>query len=231
MYVEYHIGGCGSQQPSTMSNASTQSSQTADRDADYLVLYRVTPIDGSESPQLASEVIDNRDDLSSFDYDSDANGARTALNSDSGYMMRFAHADRYRQLSAHDILTIPHLTSYPVPQTALSSLPATIRAELENRGIIRIKTVYQNGRFYGTTLGWETPDGFNPATWFRSAIRHDVSPIAALDYFMVELAGQTPNTDGHTIETWADERGVTPDTIKRSIQDVESTLDATQTPS
>lgn len=192
---------------------------------DYIIIYKATQLNGKEHPNLASELIDDREAKHNYDYDPNENGARTSLTSESGYMMRFAKDDSYKPLNAFDILTLPQSTSYPAPQSALESLPATLRAELEQKGILQIRCMYHEGKMYGAKLGWEETESVEPPEWFAKLIGEGVSPVAALDYYIVEIAGDGDTEENHTVDTWAKERGVSVEAIKKSLRDVRTKLD------
>lgn len=191
---------------------------------DYIVIYEATQIDGSEHGRIASELIDDRENKSNYDYEPRQNGARTSLTSESDYMMRFARDDEYRALNAFDILTLPQLTSYPVRNDTLESLPPTLHAELERTGIIQIRCVYMNGEVYGAKLGWEESDSVEAPQWFAKLVSEGVSPTAALDYYMVEIAGEGEQEENHTVDTWAKERGVSREAVNKSLRDVRSKI-------
>lgn len=198
-------------------------------EVDYIVIYKATQVDGSEHGRIASELIDDRENKSSFDFDPQKNGARTSLTSSSGYMMRFARDEEYRELNAFDMLTLPQLTSYPFPQETLESLPATIRAELERTGIVQIRCIYHDSEVYGAKLGWEESENIETPEWFSKLVNEGVSPTAALDYYMVEIAGEGEHEENHTRETWAKARNVTTEAVNKSIRDVKSKIDLPDT--
>lgn len=203
---------------------SDPSPNTDDSPLAYITIYNATQIDGQENPQLAQQLIDDRTPDNDNPEPED-NGARTSLNSETGFMMRFANTDAHQQLNAFDILTLPDLTSYPVPESAIDSLPATLRAELEQTGFIQLRCIYDNGQMYDAKLGWEETDTIEPPQWFGKLVGEGVSPVAALDYYMVEIAGDGETEENHTVETWAVERNVSKEAINKSIRDVESKLD------
>lgn len=191
---------------------------------DYIVIYKATQLDGKEHGRIASELIDDREQKSSYEYEPRENGARTSLTSESEYMMRFAGDEEYRVLNAFDILSLPQLTSYPVRDDTLESLPATLRAELERTGIVQLRCAYLNGEFFGAKLGWESEDEIDAPQWFAKLVREGVSPTAALDYYMVEIAGDGENEENHSPGTWAKSRGVTKEAVSKSIRDVKNKL-------
>lgn len=193
---------------------------------DFIVIYKATQIDGSKHGRIASELIDDRENKSNYEYDPRENGARTSLTSESEYMMRFARDEDYRELNAFDILTLPQLTSYPVREETLDSLPATLRAELERTGIVQLRCVYMNGEIYGAKLGWEESDSVEAPEWFAKLVTEGVSPTAALDYYMVEIAGEGENEENHTTSTWAKSRGVSREAVNKSLRDVRSKLNS-----
>lgn len=191
---------------------------------DFIVIYKATQIDGAEHGRIASELIDDRENKSNYEYEPRENGARTSLTSESGYMMRFARDEDYQEMNAFDVLTLPQLTSYPVRQDTLDSLPATLHAELERTGIVQLRCVYMNGLIYGAKLGWEESDSVEAPEWFAKLVTEGVSPTAALDYYMVEIAGEGEHEENHNVDTWAKARGVSREAVNKSIRDVTSKL-------
>lgn len=63
--------------------------------------------------------------------------ARTTIGGEPGYAMKFV--ERYHSwLTVFDVVSLPG-ESYPVPQTALDSLPPLARALLEREGMIQFR--------------------------------------------------------------------------------------------
>lgn len=191
----------------------------------FVVLYRGTSFDPKANPRLAAEYIDDRNRKVGLDFDPVENGAATSISRETGYMMRFAQADHHRRLNEFDLLAMPNLKSYPVPQESLLSLPAVIRARLEERGIVKINCVYTGGKFYGARLGWERPTRKTATRWLACAVDAGCSPVAALDYYMVNVAREDETEEPHTVETWADVRNVTPKAIEKNLGLVREALD------
>lgn len=144
------------------------------------------------------------------------------IKADTGYMMRFVTKD-HLNLDIFDVLTIPDLRSYPVPQSVISSLPPHIHGMLETQGYVKVRGGYDynNSRFYAARQGWETSEDGDPDPWDRlmELIRLTGSVPTAIDYLYVE---EGPDRWG--LSQTAESRGVTEHAVKSNVRAVKNEL-------
>lgn len=144
------------------------------------------------------------------------------IKANTGYMMRFVTED-HLDLDVFDILTIPDLRSYPVPQSVISSLPPHIHGILENQGYVKVRGGYDynNSRFYAAREGWDVDADDDPDPWDRlmELIRLTGSVPTAVDYLYVE---EGPERWG--ISQTAESRGVTEHAVKSNVRAVKNEL-------
>ncbi|WP_302083429.1 hypothetical protein [Salinibaculum rarum] len=110
------------------------------------------------------------------------------IGTKSGYVMRFVTED-HLDLNVFDVLSVPDLQSYPVPEDAYDTLPVHIRGYLEENGYVKIRGSYdhETSSFFGVQRGWEH-EGSDVNAWDRlpELIRILGSEQAAIDYLLIE---------------------------------------------
>jgi hypothetical protein len=82
------------------------------------------------------------------------------INAQTGFVMEFVDPELHR-LSVFDIVAIPELKSWPVPESALASLPDGLRGTLYQQGYVKLQGRYDNDEqaFDDVQRGWAvTPD-------------------------------------------------------------------------
>jgi len=143
------------------------------------------------------------------------------LKLDTGYVMRFVPRDLL-DLSVFDIISVPDLMSYPVPEETLDSLPAIMKGYLKERGYVKIHGVYRDCQFYGVQHGWDydQEDETNPIDRLAKLLHEMDSEEAALDYFYIE-----EGPDRYGIEEMAEIRGVQPGSIDESVRRARTQLE------
>jgi hypothetical protein len=152
---------------------------------ELITLFETKAVDPDTQPELARQMLESR----------------TKVASETGYMMKFGERS-HRALTVYDAYDLGG-QGYPVSETALDSLPAYIRANLERDGNVQILTRYdtENSEFTGTSLASEpTPEEFI----VRMALFLDqgLSLHETVDYLVVEELEQ------YSAEQWASIRGV-----------------------
>jgi nitric oxide reductase NorQ protein len=63
------------------------------------------------------------------------------LASETGYLMKFGDVS-HRGLTPFDVASLHNVPAYPLPEAALESLPAHVRADLERDGAVQMIAVY-----------------------------------------------------------------------------------------
>jgi hypothetical protein len=143
------------------------------------------------------------------------------LKSQTGYFMRFADRQQL-QLHSQDILSLDTLKSYPLPEPALESLPARLKADLEETGQLKIRAGYSYDaqQFFGVEKGWHIDD-VEEDMWGRFAELVELigSEQAAFDWLFVK-----EGPDKYTKETIADIRGVSDRAVGENLRKAEQHL-------
>lgn len=158
-----------------------------------IVIFESGAVDPNEYPELASELLE----------------ARTTLGGETRYAMKFVERS-HSALTVFDIVSLPG-ESYPVPQTALESLPPLALALLEREGAIQFQGAYnaEEQVFETVNLHWT-----NRTTIDRlgELLEADLSVHEAVDWLVVEEREQ------YTVSQWAEIRNVTEDAVKTNIK-------------
>lgn len=118
--------------------------------------------------------------------------------------------ESHRSLTPFDVASLHDVPAYPLPETALDSLPAHVRAELEQNGAIQMIASYdpENHRFEEVDLAWDDQDFLERVT---ELIAGELSLHEAVDWIVVEEA------ERYTVAQWADIRDVTEDAVRSNI--------------
>nr|WP_152417685.1 hypothetical protein [Haloferax larsenii] len=118
--------------------------------------------------------------------------------------------ESHRSLTPFDVASLHDVPAYPLPETALDSLPAHVRAELEQNGAIQMVASYDpdNHRFEEVDLAWDDQDFLERVT---ELIAGELSLHEAVDWIVVEEA------ERYTVPQWADIRDVTEDAVRSNI--------------
>ena len=168
---------------------------------DFITIHTVSPIDDEAPADLLDQLLESR----------------TQPGSQSGYMMRFGTSD-YRGLNPYDVISLPG-KSYPVSEAALDSLPAYVRAQLQQDGAVQILANYDQdgGGFSDVAVSWEDQ---SPIDRIAELIGLGHSLHEAIDYVVVEEEG------AYSVAQWAAIRGVeTEEAIKQNVRAVRRRID------
>ena len=190
-----------------MSDSSSEE-QASDTDADtesesdlqYLTIARTSPEVEDLDDEDKAKILENR----------------ASLGSETGCMMRFAPL-RYGGLEPSDIEDLVD-TSYPVPRSALDSLPAHIEAKLDDQDYVQFFARYdrENSEFHDIRLRRDQTDAIDEMMELVS--RFNIGPIIAFDYVVAE------SHDEYSPETIATARNVETRTVEGNIDKVRSIL-------
>jgi len=145
------------------------------------------------------------------------------IKTESGFVMRFI--DRVlvsSPLSAMDIAKIPAFRDYPVPQSALASLPAMVVNKAEDQGYVQFRGVYSQEKqtFDDVTLGWDL-EITDPLHKMMRIYETTGSEIKSLDYMLFVHGGARWESE----KAIAEYRDVEPETVRQNIIDVAEQLD------
>jgi hypothetical protein len=157
--------------------------ESADRE--LITLFETKAVDPNTQPELARQMLESR----------------TKVTSETGYMMKFGERS-HRALSVYDAYDLGG-QGYPVSESALDSLPAYIRANLERDGNVQILARYdtENSGFTDTSLASEpTPDEL--IARMALFLSQGLSLHETIDYLAVEELGH------YSAEQWASIRNV-----------------------
>ena len=107
---------------------------------EFVTIFKTGSVDRDDYPDLAELLLEGR----------------TQLASETGYLMKFGDIS-HRGLTPFDVASLHDVPAYPLPQTALESLPAHVRADLEQDGAVQMFASYdrESHRFEDVTLAWE----------------------------------------------------------------------------
>jgi len=160
---------------------------------DFVTIFKTGSVDRSEYPELTDSLLEGR----------------TQLTAETSYLMKFGD-ESHRGLTFFDVATLHDVPAYPLPQTALDSLPAHVRAELEQNGATQMVASYdpENHQFENIDLAWDDQDFLERVT---ELIAGDLSLHEAVDWVVVEEA------ERYSVDQWADIRDVTEDAVRSNI--------------
>ncbi len=119
--------------------------------------------------------------------------------------------ESHRSLTPFDVASLHDVPAYPLPETALDSLPAHVRAELEQHGAIQMVASYdsENHLFEEVNLAWDDQDFLERVT---ELIAGELSLHEAVDWVVV-----VEEAERFTVAQWAEIRGVTGDAVRSNI--------------
>lgn len=86
----------------------------SDGGRDFVTIFKTGSVGRDNYPELAEHLLKGR----------------TQLAAETGYLMKFGDVC-HRGLTPFDVVSLHDMPAYPLPQAALESLPAHIRANLE----------------------------------------------------------------------------------------------------
>jgi hypothetical protein len=160
---------------------------------DFVTIFKIGSVDRDDYPDLAELLLEGR----------------TQLASETGYLMKFGDVS-HRGLTPFDVASLHDVPAYPLPQTAIESLPAHVRADLEQDGAVQMFASYdrESHRFEDVTLAWEEQDFLER---LAELVAGDLSPHEAVDWIIVEEA------ERYTLEQWVGIRAVTADAVRSNV--------------
>jgi hypothetical protein len=162
-------------------------------DRDFVTIFKTGSVDCDDYPDLAEHLLEGR----------------TQLASETGYLMKFGDVS-HRDLTPFDVASLHDVPAYPLPEAALESLPAHVRADLERDDAVQMFAVYnrEHHRFEDVALAWEEQDFLER---IAELVAGDCSLHETVDWIVVQEA------ERYTVAQWADIRGVTEDAVRSNI--------------
>ncbi|MES3161226.1 MAG: hypothetical protein PPP55_06600 [Halorubrum sp.] len=169
-------------------------------DRDFVTIFKTGSVDRDDYPELVEHLLEGR----------------TQLASETGYLMKFGDVS-HRGLTPFDVASLHDGPAYPLPQAALESLPADVRADLERDGAVQMFGVYnrEHHRFDEVALAWEEKDFLER---IAELVAGDCSLHEAVDWTVVEEA------ERYTVAQWGDIRGVTEDAVRSNVNSAREKL-------
>jgi hypothetical protein len=166
---------------------------STDGERDFITIFKTGSVDRDDYPDLAELLLEGR----------------TQLASETGYLMKFGDVS-HRGLSPFDVASLHDVPAYPLPEAALESLPAHVRADLDSEGAIQMFAHYdrENHQFEDVALAWEEQDFLER---IAELVAGDCSLHEAVDWTVVEEAQR------YTTAQWADIRGVTESAVRSNV--------------
>ncbi|WP_148416427.1 hypothetical protein [Haloferax sp. KTX1] len=165
----------------------------ATQGGDFITIFKTGSVDPEENPELADQLLKSR----------------TQVASETGYMMKFSDQS-HSALTLFDIVALPG-QSYPVPRSALESLPPHITATLEQDRAVQIVGQYDpdSGVYEDAAIAWEDRDEVDRIAEMIAG--GDLSLHEAVDWVVVE------ESDRYTPRQWAAIRKVTEDAVRSNM--------------
>ena len=169
-------------------------------DRAFITVFKTGSVDRDDYPDLAEHLLEGR----------------TQLASETGYLMKFGDVS-HRGLTPFDVASLHDVPAYPLPKTALESLPAHVRADLEQNGAVQMFGSYdrEQHRFEAVALAWDEQEFLER---IAELVAGDCSLHEAVDWTVVEEA------ERYTIAQWADIRGVTEDAVRSNVNSAREKL-------
>jgi hypothetical protein len=176
-------------------------SEMGSSERELVTLFRTEAVDPNSQPELARKILESR----------------KKVGSETNYFMVFGERS-HRALSVHDARDLGG-DGYPVSETALDSLPAYVRADLERDGNVQILAHYDTAKseFTDASLADEpTADELI----IRMALfhNHGLTTHEIEDYLAVKEIGR------YSDEQWASIRGVGTKAVRSNIREAEEQL-------
>ncbi len=162
-------------------------------DREFVTIFKTGSVDRNEHPDLVTSLLEGR----------------TQLSAETSYLMKFGDHSHHG-LTPFDVASLQDVPAYPLPETALESLPAHVRADLEREGAVQMFATYNpdTHQFDDVALAWDDQDFLERVT---ELIAGDLSLHEAVDWVVVEEA------ERYSIAQWAEIREVTPDAVRSNI--------------
>jgi hypothetical protein len=211
---------------------TSEESGGADHDRDYILIYEGTSLtDFSQMDQVHSPeaklargrgggefpLLDSspRSRSRSDDDSYFTRISRGKIKVERGFVMRFVDPE-LRHLSVFDICSIPEEQSFPVPESALRSLPPGLRGILEEQGYLQIQGEYDSTtqEFVDVMLGWEK-DLDDPLDELMRIVKELDGRLAPAISYMVNKHGPEQWADPGVI---AQARGIEESTVREQIE-------------
>jgi hypothetical protein len=169
-------------------------------DRAFITVFKTGSVDRDDYPDLAEHLLEGR----------------TQLASETGYLMKFGDVS-HRGLTPFDVASLHDVPAYPLPKTALESLPAHVRADLEQNGAVQMFGSYdrEQHRFEAVALAWDEQEFLER---IAELVAGDCSLHEAVDWTVVEEA------ERYTIAQWAYIRGVTEDAVRSNVNSAREKL-------
>jgi hypothetical protein len=166
----------------------------------FVTIFKTGSVDRDQYPDVAEGLLEGR----------------TQLASETGYLMVFGD-ESHRGLTAFDVASLRTVQAYPLPKPALESLPAHVRADLEQQGSVQVFAEYdrESHQFTKVRLAWEDQDFIERVA---ELVAGDLSLHEAVDWVIVEEA------ERYSEPQWANIRDVTVDAVRSNINDAREKL-------
>lgn len=172
----------------------------SDGDRDFVTIFKTGSVDRDDYPELAEHLLEGR----------------TQLAAETGYLMKFGDVS-HQGLTPFDVASLHDVPAYPLPEAALESLPAHVRADLERDGAVQLFATYDREEhgFGDVALAWAEQDFLER---IAELVASDCSVHEAIDWVVVEEA------ERYTLSQWARIRGVTEEAIRSNINSAREKL-------
>jgi hypothetical protein len=160
---------------------------------DFVTIFKTGSVDREEHPELAELLLEGR----------------TQLAAETGFLMKFGDVS-HRSLTPFDVASLHDVPAYPLPLSALESLPAHVRADLARDGAVQMFASYdrESHQFEDVTLAWADQDFLER---LAELVANDLSLHEAVDWTVVEEA------ERYNIAQWAAIRGVTEEAVQSNV--------------
>jgi len=210
-------------------------------DRDFVLIHRATPLDqfgNLDDPfSVESQVARARgngwlpfadrsmrrgqESLTDEDVRNVVRFDQGTINAQTGYVMEFVDPELH-ELSVFDIVSIPGLKSWPVPESALASLPEDVRGTLFQQGFVKLQGRYVKDEqaFQDVRRGWTvTPE--NKLDLLMQVIEALDGSLALAVSVVVTEHGSNRWSDPSSI---ADARGIEADTVRKQIKEARESV-------
>jgi hypothetical protein len=138
------------------------------------------------------------------------------IKSESGFVMRFVQP-QYHHLSVADISQIPSLPSYPVPESAIASLPKYIVNRADENEHVKFQARYdeEQQEFSDVELDWES-EIEDPMDALAELLNKFGRDRRMLDYFLM-VHGPDGFQDQEAIAEAGD---IEPETVSQNVREI-----------
>jgi hypothetical protein len=143
------------------------------------------------------------------------------INTKTGYMMMFVDPE-YHDLHLYDIMSLLSLKSWPVPESALNSLPESIQGTLFTKDRVKIQGQYdsENQRFVDVKPGWKV-EPENRLDLLMKTIEKLDGRLAPAISLVIHEHGSDRWSNPNSI---AEAREIEADTVRAQIEEAEEQL-------